>query len=356
MLAVVTGGFGFIGSYVCEQLSQRGWQFIVVDRRTTAAVNQDFVRQLPGLLWDGSPDVSEPDWAEGSGLPESGVDAVFHLAAETHVDRSLGLDPTTLRRTGEDPLDRLYRTNVIGTARVAEYARIAGARLVHWSTDEVYGDAIDGGTYAWDGGGYGPAIPLLRAGLDPRQVCMNASDESSALRPSSPYAASKAAAEMAVHASVRLGLRAAILRPSNAYGPRQARDKLVPVAVDHLAHGRPVPLYDGGWQVRQWVHAADIAAAAMKVIDLQAEGTWNIGGPSLLRNADLVVLLAMQGGSTWAVQVGPDGMVASVADRPGHDGAYCIESRHAKRELGWEPTRSIEKDAAEVFAAYASKV
>jgi dTDP-glucose 4,6-dehydratase len=340
MLAVVTGGFGFLGSYVCEALSAAGWAFVVVDARRPEAINVAFVRSLPGY----SGDHSGGDVADVSTLGAIHalygpmVKAVFHLAAETHVDRSLGLDPTTLAPLAADPVERLYRTNVIGTVRAAEFARSVGAQLVHWSTDEVYGDCSE-----------------HPEGLKRGHICepwLSKKSERAALQPSSPYAASKAAAEMAVSASVRLGLRATILRPSNAYGPRQARDKLIPVACAHLAAWRPVPLYGGGYQVRQWVHAADIARAALKAVDLQWEGTVNLGGPSLLRNADLVDLLARSGG-VLPLPADAAGLIATVHDRPGHDVAYAVSSRRAERDLGWKPSRSIEQDAAEVFRAYA---
>jgi dTDP-glucose 4,6-dehydratase len=360
VIAVVSGSAGFIGSYVCEALSAAGWQFVTIDNLTDAAVNADFVYGLPGLRAEVRGDVADPAvWRRALYLtgphprpPETWkVDAVFHLAAETHVDRSLGLDPTTLAPLAADPVEGLYRTNVIGTVRAAEFARSVGARLVHWSTDEVYGDALSPDAPAWDGGGYRPALELLRAGADLRGL-LDRKTEDDPLLPSSPYAASKAAAEMAVHASVRLGLRATILRPSNAYGARQARDKLVPVAIGKLSRGEPVPLYDGGYQVRQWVHAEDIARAALKAVDLQWEGTVNVGGPSLLRNADLVEYLATAGN---ALPLPPhvDRLIQTVPDRPGHDVAYAVSSRRAERDLGWKPTRSIEQDAAELFAAYA---
>jgi dTDP-glucose 4,6-dehydratase len=339
MLAICTGGFGFIGSYVCEALSRAGWEFVVIDNLRPESLNRGYVATLPGFQ-------PSPGWGSGVAEPSTWAhfsrakaDAVFHLAAETHVDRSLGLDPTTLAPLAADPVERLYRTNVIGTVRAAEFARSVGARLIHWSTDEVYGDAAGPGVA--DDLRKGPPTFAYRA------------REGEPLLPSSPYAASKAAAEMAVHASVRLGLRAAILRPSNAYGARQARDKLVPVAIGKLSRGEPVPLYDGGYQVRQWVHAEDIARAALKAVDLQWEGTVNVGGPSLLRNADLVEYLVAAGQHLGMVAPTMDPIIASVPDRPGHDVAYAVSSRRAERDLGWKPTRSIEQDAAELFAAYA---
>jgi dTDP-glucose 4,6-dehydratase len=334
-LAIVTGGFGFLGSYVCEALSAAGWDFVVIDSLRPEAVNEEFVSGLRGYTPGSAGDVADPGtWERAARFLFRGekVDAVFHLAAETHVDRSLGLDPTTLAPLAADPVERLYRTNVIGTARAAEFARSVGAHLIHWSTDEVYGDCV--------------RLPAqLRAG-GPATVadCVMRRMEEAPCVPSSPYAASKVAAEAVVHSWVRLGLRAAILRPSNAYGARQARDKLIPVAIGHLARGEPVPLYDGGWQVRQWIHAEDIVRAALKAVDLQAEGTWNIGGPSLLQNNRLVGILAHPN----AFRTKP------VPDRPGHDAAYAISSARAERDLGWKPARSIEQDAAAIFAAYAS--
>lgn len=341
MIAVITGGFGFLGSHLCEALSRDGWRFFVIDSLQPEAVNQEFVRNLPGYIPShgyGS-DVADPwVWRHAVFTGEK-VHTVFHLAAQTHVDRSLGLDPTTLAPLAADHVEALYRTNVIGTVRAAEFARSVGARLIHWSTDEVYGDTTD------DLGDRDHGIRMIKRGV-PADDVIRPRDEGDAILPSSPYAASKAAAEMAVHASVRLGLRATILRPSNAYGPRQAPDKLVPVAIGKLSRGEPVPLYDGGYQVRQWVHAADIARAALKAVDLQWEGTVNVGGPSLLRNVDLVSVLAGGGGVP--------ALVVSVPDRPGHDVAYAVSSRRAERDLGWKPSRSIEQDAAELFAAYAT--
>lgn len=353
-LAVVTGGFGFIGSYVCEALSADGWHFAVIDCLRPEAINAGFVRDLPGYRDLPPADVADPlIWGRlrtvFQEIERVQVDAVFHLAAETHVDRSLGLDPTTLAPLEADPVERLYRTNVIGTARAAEFARKVGARLVHWSTDEVYGDATRDDPLV---------IPYLKDGGSASAVYRFKEDER--LVPSSPYAASKVAAEAVVHSWIRLGLRATILRPSNAYGPRQARDKLVPMAIGKLSRGEPVPLYDGGYQVRQWVHAEDIARAALKAIDLQYEGIVNLGGPSLLRNADLVNVLAHGGaacrGQAWVRRAIIDGtpLTVSVPDRPGHDIAYAVSSRRAERDLGWVPARSIEKDAAELFAAYAT--
>jgi dTDP-glucose 4,6-dehydratase len=347
-IAIVTGGFGFIGSYVCEALSADGWHFAVIDCLRPEAINAGLVRDLPGYRDLPPADVADPlVWGRlrtvFQEIERVQVDAVFHLAAETHVDRSLGLDPTTLAPLAADPVERLYRTNVIGTARAAGFAHSVGAHLIHWSTDEVYGDALEPDQQGWDGAGYRPAIELLRAGADLRGL-LERKTEDDPFRPSSPYAASKMAAEAVVLAQVRLGLRTAILRPSNAYGARQARDKLIPVAIGRLARGEPVPLYDGGWQVRQWIHAEDIVRAALKAVDLQAEGTWNIGGPSLLQNNRLVGILAHPN----AFRTKP------VPDRPGHDAAYAISSARAERDLGWKPARSIEQDAAAIFAAYAS--
>lgn len=345
MLAVVTGGFGFLGSHLCEALSRDGWQFVVLDLLRPEAINLKYVCGLPGFRARTSGDdvAEQATWADlAYDLGRERPDVVFHLAAETHVDRSLGLDPTSLRPLGADPVERLYRTNVIGTARAAEFARSVGARLVHWSTDEVYGDCVR-------------SESALRAGNLEDGVCRRI--EPAPFVPSSPYAASKMASEAVVHASVRLGLRSTILRPSNAYGPRQARDKLVPMAIGKLSRGEPVPLYDGGWQVRQWVHAADIARAALLAAggtDGGTSGTFNIGGPSLLRNVDLVEYLVAAGQHLGKVPATMDPIVESVPDRPGHDAAYAVRSALAKRELGWEPSRSIEQDAAEIFAAYAS--
>jgi len=322
MRVVVTGAFGFIGSHLCALLSERGDRFVAVDACTYAAVNRRFVEDLRGLERVVVGRVESPSTWGAVSRTVGPFDGVLHLAAETHVDRSIGLEPTTLRESDDvgGPL-AFVRSNVEGTALVASFCASTSTPLVHVSTDEVYGDVE------------GAAAPSVEG--DP-------------LRASSPYSASKVAAEYVVAAWRRtFGLRSRVVRPSNAYGERQTRDKLIPVAIVRLARGEPVPLYAGGLQTRQWAHASDVAAGIVAALERGEDGeAYNLGGEFVLSNRDLVEALASK------IPRAPRPAWVSVADRPGHDAAYRIDSRRAREVLGWTPTRPIRSEIEALVSAY----
>lgn len=279
---LITGGAGFLGSYTAEQAIDRGWEVTVLDALTYAGRRE----QVPAAARFVAGDVADP---AAVAVAMEGADGILHLAAETHVDRSI---------TGPAIF---VRTNVLGTQVIVEAAVRAGVRLLHVSTDEVYGD---------------------REGLDP-------ADEGAPFRPSSPYAASKAGAEHLVAAAVRTwGLDAVIARPCNAYGPRQYPEKLVPVLIRAAIEGRPLPLYGDGRQVRDWARAASIAAALIELYTRAPAGAYNLAAHDPHENREIASVLG-----PWS----------SVPDRPGHDRRYAMTDAPA-RALGIHVQGSILED------------
>lgn len=369
-IVLVTGAFGFLGLHVCRRLAAEGFRVRAIDLDTYAAVNLAEVLGLEGVRHEGADiaDASTWDYVSeciGKG-PRSGDSlrlldakpvAVIHLAAETHVDRSLGRVPTTLatdeREAYEmDALERFWRTNAIGTARVARWCAENAVRMVHLSTDEVLGDR-------WvepeiDGGG------RVRPGYT-----LEADTSSPAFPPGSPYAASKVAAEAAVLAEVRcFGLDAVIVRPSNLYGPGQATDKLIPVAIRKLVANENVPLYGDGKQVREWVHVRDVARL---VVDLAVSPDWRAisllptspacgivhaggGRTNRIDNRHLAYILAARCIERGLRPPGDD-FWTFVPDRPGHDRAYALDSSETP---SWSGLHDIEDTTSldELIDAY----
>lgn len=253
-------------------------------------------------------DVRDPDLVARA---FHGAESVVHMAAETHVDRSI--------RGARD----FVETNVVGTQVVLDGARACDVgRVVHTSTDEVYGE--------WGGAADGPGF-----------------SESAALRPRSPYAASKAAADHLCQAAwVTHELPVVLTRSCNAYGPGQYPEKLIPLAIRRIRAGKPVPLYGDGRQRREWIHAEDQAAGIVAALDQGEPGrTYNLGGGERLANHALVGLLLRAMGA-------PSDLVEHVADRPGHDEAYALDGTRAREALGWRPVRTLEDSLAEVVAWY----
>ncbi|ADL19067.1 DTDP-glucose 4,6-dehydratase [Acidilobus saccharovorans 345-15] len=269
----VLGGAGFIGSAVVRELNRRGMRPLVFDLLTYAGrpenlqgTDHEFVRG----------DIRGPELHEA--LSRFRPEVIINLAAETHVDRSI-----------YSPQD-FVTTNVIGAVNVLEAARRLGVRLLHVSTDEVFGDASV----------YGCA------------------DESSPLRPSSPYSASKASAEHFVLAYVRTyGLEALVARPSNNYGPRQHPEKLIPKAIIRTLLGLEVPVYGSGLQRRDWMYVEDTARL---LVDLALKGEagrgYNLPGGHVATNLEILGLIGRA--------LGREVKIKHVEDRPGHDVEYCM--------------------------------
>ncbi len=237
-----------------------------------------------------------------------GCDAVIHFAAESHVDRSI-YEPAPV-----------IQTNVTGTFVLLEVARkISVSRFVHVSTGEVYGD-IPGGAFA---------------------------DENSPLRPSSPYSASKASADLLVRSYVRTyGFPAVITRSSNNYGRYQFPEKFVPLVIKNALSDKALPVYGDGRQQRDWVHVEDNCRGILSVLEKGKDGeVYNIGGLDLEENLTLVRRILNLTGK-------PESLVSYVQDRPGHDRRYALDCKKAENELGWRPAIPLEDGLRRTIAWY----
>ncbi|MER7320761.1 dTDP-glucose 4,6-dehydratase [Streptomyces albidoflavus] len=298
MHVLVTGGAGFIGSHYVRMLlsrpGSRGLTITVLDKLSYAG--------NPANLAEWEADerfrFRRGDICDRALLDEvlPGADCVVHLAAESHVDRSI-----------EDG-DVFLRTNVLGTQRLLEASLRHGVgKFVHVSTDEVYG-SIDQGSWP----------------------------ETDPLRPNSPYSASKASSDLLVLAFHRThGLDVSVTRCSNNYGPMQYPEKVVPLFLTRLIDGLPVPLYGDGRQVRDWLHVEDHCHGIELVRSGGRPGeVYNLGGGTELSNRDLTERLLAVTGSDWS-------SVRRVPDRKGHDLRYSVDWSKAREELGYLPTRDF---------------
>jgi dTDP-glucose 4,6-dehydratase len=309
---LVTGGAGFIGSaFVCATLARADGDLAVttLDALTYAG---DTAR-LASVADDPRHTFVRGDICDSAALDAvfaGGADLVVHFAAESHVDRSI-----------EDALP-FERTNVRGTLALLGAARRHGCgRFVHISTDEVYGALGEGGRFA----------------------------EDSPLRPNSPYAASKAAAEMFVRAyNQTYGVPVVVVRPSNTYGPWQFPEKLVPVAIARAMDGKPVPVYGEGLNVREWMHVEDCVSGILAVADKGAVGeAYNIGGDEERRTVEVARAVLSALGR-------PETLIEHVPDRPGHDFRYALDTAKAEAELGWRPSIPFERGIEETVKWYAA--
>lgn len=287
----VTGGAGFIGSEFIRQAVPR-YRVINFDKLTYAGNldNLASVADSPNYtLVKG--DVCDSA-AVAAAMPEN-CDAVVHFAAESHVDRSIL------------SAEEFVLTNVLGTQVMLDVARHRKAkRFLHISTDEVGGDMRPDEWFSEDG----------------------------PLKPNSPYAASKTAAEHFVRAAARtFGLDIVITRTSNNYGPYQFPEKLLPLAISNALEDRPIPVYGDGMQVRDWVHVADNCRALLAVLEGGRSGeTYHIGGGAPMANIDVLKLLLK-------ILDKPETLLTSVIDRLGHDRRYAVDFRKTTKELGWRP-------------------
>ena len=299
MRVLVTGGCGFIGSHFAKRLVAGGDEVVVLDKLTYSG-NLANLEGVDHTFVHG--DIADPVAVAGAG---EGCHAVVNFAAETHVDRSI-------LAAGD-----FVRTDVMGTHVLLEWARDSGVRLVQVSTDEVYGDVPAGA----------------------------ASKEDDPLRPSSPYAASKAGGDLQVLAYVRtFGVEGVITRGANAYGPFQHPEKMIPLFVTNALDGEPLPVYGDGHQQRAWVHVEDKCAAIDLVLRKgEPGGVYNIGGEE--RDNLEVTKLILE------LSDADPGLVRHVADRLGHDRRYGLDSSRV-HALGWKPRRAFEQGLAETVTWY----
>jgi dTDP-glucose 4,6-dehydratase len=302
MRVLVTGGAGFIGSHFVKRLRSAGDEVRVLDKLTysgnPANLEGTGIELVVGDICD----------AEAVAEAAAGCDAIVNFAAETHVDRSI-LGPA-----------EFIRTNVAGTQVLVDHARGAGIRLVHVSTDEVYGDVPEGGS----------------------------STEDDPLRPSSPYSAAKAGGDLQVLGSVRTySVDALITRGSNTYGPNQYPEKLIPLMTTNAIAGEPLPVYGDGKQIRDWLWVHDHCAGIELVLREGSPGeVYNIGGDDERENVEIV-------GHILRLTGADESLVRHVEDRAGHDRRYSLDTAKL-RELGWAPRKPFEEGIAETVDWYLS--
>lgn len=311
MRVLVTGGAGFIGSqFVRRSLAgdypaMVGSDVVVLDALTYSGnlANLAEVADAPNFRFVHG-DICDDD-ALDTALP--GVDAIVHFAAESHVDRSVA------------NAGIFVETNVLGTQRLLDAALRHGVeRVVHVSTDEVYGSIPSG---SWT--------------------------EDHLLEPNSPYAASKAGSDMIARSYARThALNISITRCSNNYGPYQFPEKLIPLFTTHLIDGGRVPLYGSGENVRDWLHVDDHARAIALVLQDGRQGEiYNIGGGTELTNRDLTERLLEITGRDWSA-------VDHVEDRKGHDLRYSVNIDKISSELGYAPLIDFDRGLVDVVDWY----
>ena len=308
MRLLVTGGLGFIGSNFIR--------YFLAARREARVVNLDAMTYAanPASLLEVARDrryrfirgdVADPRAVERA---IAGCSAVVHFAAESHVDRSI------------EAAAPFLRTNVIGTQVLLDAARKAGLRrFLHVSTDEVYGS------------------------LGPQEV----STETGPLRPRSPYAASKAAADhLVLAAHETFGLPVLIARPSNNYGPYQFPEKFLPLMITNAFEDRPLPIYGTGRNVREWLFVEDCCEGLAALLEKGRPGEiYNVGGVTGYENLSVARRLVAALGK-------PESLITFVPDRPGHDLRYALDSGKIAREAGWRPRVGLEEGLARTIRWY----
>jgi dTDP-glucose 4,6-dehydratase len=292
---LVTGGAGFIGNNLVRFLRRERpeWTVVNLDKLTYAGNAESIadLRQDPRHVFVRG-DIANAELVEQL-IRHYSVDAILNLAAESHVDRSI-LGPGIF-----------VETNVSGTQVLLEAARQARVkRFLQISTDEVYGSLGASGKFT----------------------------EASPLRPSSPYSASKAAADLLVLAyGHTFGLDVVLTRCSNNYGPYQFPEKLIPLMIVNALEGRKLPVYGDGMQVRDWIHVEDHCRALLAALEKGRGGeVYNVGSDNEWPNIQIV-------GRLLEILQKPRDLIEHVKDRPGHDRRYAIDAAKARAELGWSP-------------------
>ena len=322
MKILVTGGAGFIGSAVVRLAVSRGHHVVNLDALTYAACleNVACVADSPLYAFEHADirDRGALDRIFAAHRP----DALMHLAAESHVDRSI-----------DGPSD-FIDTNISGTFNLLEATRThwqaqgrpEGFRFHHISTDEVFGSLGSDGQFT----------------------------ETTPYDPRSPYSASKAASDHLVRAwHHTYGLPVVLSNCSNNYGPYHFPEKLIPVVILNALHGRPIPVYGQGANVRDWLYVEDHADALLTVLTRGAVGrSYNIGGENEATNIDLVRKICALLDDRRPEGAPHDRLITFVADRPGHDLRYAIDPARIRTELGWRPSVTLDQGLARTVEWY----
>lgn len=322
MKILVTGGAGFIGSAVIRLAIARGHEVVNVDALTYAACLENVASVSDSPLYKfAQVDIRDQD-ALAQVFEAHQPDAVMHLAAESHVDRSI------------DGPQTFIETNITGTYNMLEVARaywlerdrFKAFRFHHISTDEVYGSLGADGLFTED------------TPYDPR----------------SPYSASKAASDHLVRAwGETYGLPVLLTNCSNNYGPYHFPEKLVPVVILNALAGKPLPIYGTGSNIRDWLYVEDHADALLLVLAKGELGrSYNIGGENEYTNLDLVKTLCAILDELRPAQSPYSDLITFVTDRPGHDARYAIDPTRIRTELGWRLSVTVEEDLRKTVEWY----
>ncbi len=338
---LITGGAGFIGSHVVRLFVNKypDYHIVNLDKLTYAGnlANLEDIEGRPNYTFVKA-DIADLDEMRRI-IRDYGIDGIIHLAAESHVDRSIK-DPFTFART-----------NVMGTLALLQAAReyweslpekYEGKRFYHISTDEVYG-ALE---LTHPEGVDAPFSTKASSGKKHEAYGSLFFTEETKYNPHSPYSASKASSDHFVRAyHDTYGMPTIVTNCSNNYGPYQFPEKLIPLFINNIRHGKPLPVYGKGENVRDWLYVEDHARA----IDLifhkgKTADTYNIGGFNEWKNIDLIKVIIK---TVDRLLGNPEGeserLITYVTDRLGHDMRYAIDSRKLQRELGWEPSLQFEE-------------
>lgn len=321
---LITGGAGFIGCHVVRLFCTKypNYNIFNLDVLTYAGnlENLKDVENLPNYTFIKG-DICDLVLMRKI-FADHQIDGVIHLAAESHVDRSI-VDPFSFAQT-----------NVMGTLALLQAAKEAwngnweGKRFHHVSTDEVYGSLHNPEDFFW---------------------------ETTSYDPQSPYSASKASSDHFVRAfGNTYGLPFVLTNCSNNYGPNQFPEKLIPLFINNIRHGKPLPVYGKGENVRDWLYVVDHARAIDVVFHKSKNGeTYNIGGFNEWKNIDLIKVMIATADRLLGNPVGySDKLITYVADRAGHDLRYAIDSTKLKNELGWEPSLQFEEGIEKTIQWY----
>ena len=317
---VVTGGLGFIGSNLIDLLIKNGFSVLNIDKVSYASnfyntlnfKNNKNYKYLKLNINNKNKLIKI--FAKYKPL------GIFNLAAETHVDRSI------------DSPDQFINSNILGTFNLLEAFRKYSkknkkSKLIHISTDEVYGDIVKGRT-----------------------------KENYPYSPSSPYAASKASSDHIVFSYIKtFGIKAIITNCSNNYGPKQHPEKLIPKMIYNIINNKPLPIYGNGKNSREWIYVKDHCEALLKIFEKGKNGNfYNIGSNKNLNNLEIAKKLLNI--SKKYMQIGKDVKIKFVKDRPGHDFRYALNSNKLRKKLNWKPNININKGLEKTYLWYLQNI